>query len=80
MKIPLIMLTDSACLFNLISRASKTSKRRLMIYLESIREAYNNKEIDGIKWILTTGNIADAFTKVSTNEGLEALLDTGILQ
>ena len=37
-KLPLQMLTDSKSLFDVISKGSRTSERRLMIYMASVRE------------------------------------------
>lgn len=47
-RISLAMLTDSACLFNVIAKSSRTTERRLMIDLASTKEAYNNMDIDDI--------------------------------
>lgn len=47
-KIPLIMLTDFACLFNVIIWSFKTSKCRSMMDLAATRDAYDKREIDDI--------------------------------
>lgn len=74
------MLTDSAFHSNMIANSSKTTERRLIIYIAATLEAYNNVEIYDIGWLKKTDNIADAFTKIVVNEELNTLLDDGQLK
>lgn len=78
-KIPLAILTDSKGLFNVIFRASRITERRLKSDFEATREAYNRTKIDEIGWISRTGNIADAFTKHTTNAAMDALMENGMI-
>lgn len=47
-KIPLAMLTDSACLFNVPIRSSQTLECRLMLDLEASREGYDDGDINDV--------------------------------
>lgn len=78
-KIPITMLTDSQSLFNVIVKASSTTERRLMIDIRATREAYMRGEISDVGWILSTDNIADAFTKLTPCKALDDLMSTGRL-
>lgn len=75
-KIPLHILTDSLQMFDVITKASSTTERRLMIYIEAARESYNREEISNVGLVLSENNIADSLTK--PNKALEKLLATGI--
>lgn len=70
------MLTDSIGLFKVINKTQQTTERRIMIDINVAKEGYENEEIDVVGWKKTTDNVADSFTKSSTNMMLEALLDT----
>jgi hypothetical protein len=72
--VPLLMLTDSAGLFDFITRGKRTTEGRLMLDLCAAREAYKNREIDNIALIRSEHNVADAMTKVSGNEALLKML------
>lgn len=61
-KIPLASLTDSACLFAVITRTSKISERRLMIDFAATKKSYDRSEINDTGWISTSENFADALT------------------
>jgi hypothetical protein len=45
-----------------------------MIDIMSLRESYENREIDEIRWIHGEDNPADAMTKGAPNKGLERLV------
>lgn len=72
-----VILTDSACSFYVILRISQTSEKHLMIDLDTTKEAHERSDTDEIGWITTTKNVAEAFTKKTTNLALENHLDTG---
>jgi hypothetical protein len=61
--IPMLILTDSEPLFNIITRERFTTEKRLMIDLAAARESYRRKEIANIGLIASEFNIADALTK-----------------
>jgi hypothetical protein len=72
--VPMLMLTDSAGLFDAITRHNRTSEGRLMLDIYAARESYRNREMDNIALIRSQHNIADAMTKVRGNSALLDLL------
>ena len=46
--LPLVMPTDSKQMFDVITRASHTTKKRLMIDVAAARDAYNEHEISNV--------------------------------
>lgn len=67
-KIPIKMSTDSESLFDVITKSSSTTERRLMIDVQAVRNGYERLET------LEFGferNPADSFTKVGSCEALE---------
>ena len=77
-KIPLTILTDSKSLFDVITKSSTTSERRLMIDITAVRNAYNDQELSDVGFIRTKYNPADAFTKLGSCEALNTIIQTGI--
>ena len=71
--IPLWMLTDSKQMFDVITKASQTTERRLMIDIVATREAYNNYEISNVGLIATEYNPADGLTKIAHCPALESI-------
>lgn len=53
--IPLKMRTDSKQMFEVVTKSSSTSERRLMIDIEVAREAYNANEISNLGFVLSNG-------------------------
>ncbi|CDF36780.1 unnamed protein product [Chondrus crispus] len=66
-KIPLYVLTDSKQVFDTITKASKTTERRLLIDIAAARQAYNRQEISNIGLVASEDMVADGLTK--TNAG-----------
>eukprot|EP00170_Pyropia_yezoensis_P001383 contig_6114_g1387 len=54
-QVPLTTLTDSKQLFDVITRASHTTEKRLMIDIAAAGEAYNCSEITNFGVARTTG-------------------------
>lgn len=75
--IALKMFTDSKQLFDVITRASHTTEKRLMIDIASAREAYKNFEISNVGLVAGTDNPADGLTKPRVCKPLYDLLRTG---
>lgn len=73
-RVPLLMLTDSKCLFDVITGSRYTSEKRLMIDLEALREAYKRRDIDNIGLINSADNAADSLTKLKANSALLRLM------
>lgn len=78
--LPIVMITDSLSLFDVITRASSTTEKRLMIDIESVRKAYKNKEIEKMVFVRSPFNPADALTKEIKSPILDQILHTGILE
>jgi hypothetical protein len=73
-EIPLLMLTDSKFLFDLITRYRCTTEKRLMTDIAAIREAYNDRIISNIGLFCSDHNLADAMTKIGHNMALQTIL------
>ena len=73
------MVTDSLSLFDIITRASITAEKRLMIDLETMKGAYKRREIEKMGFIRTAFNPADALTKAKKCLAMDDILTTGTL-
>jgi transposase InsO family protein len=72
--LPLLILTDSKPLFDVLISSKYTTEKRLMIDLSAAREGFNRHDITIICLISSEDNIADAMTKLSSNNALQRLL------
>lgn len=77
--IPLQLLTDSKCLFDIICSGSRTSEKRTMIDVAATREGFLVKIISDIGFVRGTENIADGLTKRMSTKALQNVLNTGKL-
>ena len=73
-KVPLSMFTDSRSLFDIITKASSTKEKRLMIDLTASREGYEKNEISDIGLVRSEHNPADGLTKIGKCPALEQLM------
>jgi hypothetical protein len=78
-RLPITILTDYLSLFDVLSKASTTAEKRLMIDLEAAKAAYATRELEHVGFIRTQHNRADVFTKVGRCAALEDILKHGIL-
>lgn len=62
--IPLAMITHSFSLFDILTKASSTTEKRLMTDLETVQRSFNKMEIQDVAYIRSEYGIADALTKV----------------
>ena len=76
-KIPITMLTDSKQMFDVITKASFTSEKRLLIDISAAREAYNRHEISNVGLVLSEHNIADGLTKPKPCSSLMQVMTSG---
>ena len=72
--IPLKMLTDSKSIFDVITKPSTTTKKRLLINIKAIREGYENLENSNVGFVRSNNNQADAFTNLGSNNALHRIL------
>jgi hypothetical protein len=78
-SIPVVICTDSKSLYDCLVKLGTTSEKRLMIDIMSLRESYEKREINEIRWINGKDNPADAFTKKTANQALSKLVRTNKL-
>jgi hypothetical protein len=76
-KIPIVVLTDSLSLFIVITKASTTAEKRLMIDLSVLKQAYDRREVETIGFVRTEHNPADMLTKVTRCPILHNILCSG---
>lgn len=73
-EIPLHIFTDSKSMFDVLTKPSSTTERRLMIDLRALQEAYKREEISHVGLIGSEHNPADGLTKSKPNHALEDIL------
>lgn len=76
----LMMFTDSKQLFDVITKSSHASEKRLMIEITAARQVYERHEISNVGLVAGTENPADELTKPGRCTPLETLMKTGIDQ
>ena len=72
--IPISMLTDSLSLFDVITKSTITTEKRLMIDLKVVKDSYHRNELRNIGFIRSENNPADALTKVKKCPVLDQVL------
>jgi len=77
--IPIVVCTDSYSLYECLVKLGTTKEKRLMIDIMAIRQSYERRELQEVRWINGLDNPADAMTKASHNKALETFLDTNRL-
>jgi hypothetical protein len=75
-EVPLLMLTDSKLLFDVITGNKYTTEKRLMADIASIWDAYKDRTISNIALIRSEHNAADAMPKIAQNAALQEILHT----
>lgn len=75
-SIPTIVCTDSYSLYECLVKLGTTKEKRLMIDILALRESYEKRELQEIRWIDGKDNLADALTKASPNKVLESFIST----
>ena len=77
--IPIIVCTDSYSLYDLLVKLGNTKEKRLMIDVMALRQSYERRELQEVRWINGNDNPADALTKSSPNTALQRFIDTNRL-
>lgn len=76
--VPLIILTESLEMFDVITIGSTTTEKQLMVYVASAHESYNKQEIFQVGLISSEHNVADILTKSTPNAAFDRLIRTGV--
>ena len=77
LQIPVQLLTDSKCLFDVISKGIRTSEKRIMIDITAARNAFKSTVISDIGLVRSADNIADGLTKDMQQASLRSMMSTG---
>lgn len=77
--VPLLLLTDSKCLFDVVAKNSRTSEKRTMLDIAAVREAFREKTISDIGFVRSSHNVADGLTNAMSQKLLHQILKTGFL-
>jgi hypothetical protein len=78
-NVPIVILTDSLSLFDVITKATTTADKRLMIDLCVVKQAYERSEVDTIGFVRSEYNPADVLRKITRCAILERILSTANL-
>ena len=75
------LTTDSLCLFDTITTLHESKDYRLRPTVQRMRNSFDSRELDFMRWIPGTQNPADALTKRNANTWilLNKILATGVL-
>jgi len=76
-KIPVQLLTDSKCLFDVISKGSRTTGKRMQLDIAAAREGFGTKVISDIGFIRSSKNLADGLTKSMSQAALQQVISSG---
>lgn len=75
--LPLIMLTDSLHMLNIVTRASHTTEKPLVIDVASAREACKRIAILNVRFLNSENNVAARLTMPRPCAALDAVLQRG---
>jgi hypothetical protein len=78
-NIPLLILTDSKPLFDVMICNKYTTEKRLTIDLSAAREDFARRNVTNICLIRSEDNIADPMTKLASNHALHHLISTHVV-
>lgn len=73
------MFTDSKTFFDVITKNTTTTEKRLMIEIKAVRESYERMELSDVPWIRSENNPADALSKVKENAVLNHIVDKQVV-
>ena len=71
------LFTDSKSLFDVFSKGSRTSEKRMMLDIAAAREGFREKVISDIGFVRKSDNVADGLTKAMSQAVLCDVLATG---
>ncbi len=74
--IPVHLLTDTKSLFEIISKGTRTSEKRIILDIHAAREAYQTRKIPNISFVRSNEKITDVLTKSKIQKSLLRMLTT----
>ena len=77
LKIPLQLFTDSHCLFDVISKGSRTSEKPTVIDMAAARDGFKDHLISDIGFVRSFSNIANGLMKEMSQAALKDVLRPG---
>ncbi|KHJ30413.1 hypothetical protein EV44_g3740 [Erysiphe necator] len=77
--IPLVICTDSFSLYQCLTKLGTLNEKQLMIDVMALRQSYERREIEEIRWIDGADNPADAMTETLPNQALTKFIDKNTL-
>ena len=75
--IPLRTFSDCLEMFNMVTKGSYTTEKRVMIDIVSARQSNNREEIYPMGLVSSENNVANGLPKEYPNEALDIVLDSG---
>ncbi len=78
-RIPVQLFTDSKSLFDVISKGSRTSEKRMMLDIAAAREGFPDKVISDIGLFRSSSHFAHSLTKPMSQAALKSVVDSGFL-
>lgn len=79
-RVPLQFLTDPKCLFDVISKGSRTSEKRLMLDTAAAHEKFRTADVSDIGLVRSEDNLADDLTKAMQRPALRTCIREGRLR
>ena len=78
-RVPIQLFMDSKSYFEVISKGSRTSEKRMMIDIATARKVFRDEVISDIGFIKSSKNLADGLTKSMRQASLREVITTGVL-
>ena len=76
-NVPLILLTDSKLLFDIIQKRSQTSKMRMMLDIAAAGQGYKSNEISNIGFVRSSKKLSDGAPKTMHHSSMLDVMRTG---
>ena len=77
--IPQHLFMDSKSLFDVISKGSRRSEKRLMLDIAAAREGFQNKVISNVGFVRCDQNMTDGLTQAMKQKALQNVISIGEL-
>lgn len=75
-QVPVQLFTDRKSLFDIISKGSRTSEKRMTLEVASARQGFKDKTISNIGFVRSSNNIADGITKKMNQAVLRDVIES----